>query len=478
MTPFFSAEYNSGGKMLRREFLKSSSLAAGATMVRANPLSALQTSVISGKLKSIRIKGVDSNFEREPLIRPFGFKGGFMSEIWQTATLMESESGHRKVGLCTQNVLWSDSAVFAAQSESGGNALMYALAEYALKRLKGQSFQHPIQLLDDTLGDVLEYGKKVTGNPGLRKTFALNALVGFDNAAWLIYAAEHGIDDFDALIPEKYKPALSHRNERVISAPSIAFTIPVAEIKQAADDGFFFIKIKLGQPGAQDEMLRLDMERLTQIHKTIGHYETSHTENGKLPYYFDMNGRYQNKETLMRLIDHSRKIGAFGQIAVLEEPFPEDLKIDVSDIPLRLAADEAAHTDEDALERIQMGYKSIALKAIAKTLSMTMKIAQVAHEHNIPCFCADLTVNPILQDWNKNIAARLSPLPGVKGGLMEANGHQNYKNWEKMKSYHPRAGAMWTTWKDGAFPLNDEFYRSGGGIFLPSGHYDALFGKA
>ena len=40
--------------------------------------------------RSLRIADVDSNFEREPLRRPFGFKGGYMSEIWQTAALAVS----------------------------------------------------------------------------------------------------------------------------------------------------------------------------------------------------------------------------------------------------------------------------------------------------------------------------------------------------------------------------------------------------
>ena len=55
-----------------------------------------------------------------------------------------------------------------------------------------------------------------------------------------------------------------------------------------------------------------------------------------------------------------------------------------------------------------MGYQAIALKAIAKTLSMTLKIAKVAHDHNVPCFCADLTVNPILVEWNRAVAAQKS----------------------------------------------------------------------
>ena len=172
--------------------------------------------------KKISIKRVDSNFEREPLIRPFGFKGGYMTEIWQTAALLESDSGIRKVGLCSQSVLWSDASVFAKHSESGGNALMYAMSEYALSLIKGQSFTDPLQLLEEILNPVYEYGKKITNNDNLRKTFALNALVGVDNAAWLLYAQENGITSFDEMIPEVYKEALSHHHKQVASIPLMA----------------------------------------------------------------------------------------------------------------------------------------------------------------------------------------------------------------------------------------------------------------
>ena len=124
-----------------------------------------------------------------------------------------------------------------------------------------------------------------------------------------------------------------------------------------------------------------------------------------------------------------------------------------------------------------MGYKAIALKAIAKTLSMTMNVARVAHENAVPCFCADLTVNPILVDWNKNMAARLAPFAGLGTGLLETNGHQNYKNWDKMVSYHPCAGADWTRTRNGVFNLSDDFYEKSGGIFLPSPHYESLFAQ-
>jgi len=422
----------------------------------------------------MKISKVNSNFEREPYIRPFGFKGGYCSEAWQTIALLESDSGLRGVGLCTQNTLWSDAAVFAAYSESGGNALMYALLEHGLQLVKDQSFLSPIDMLDAVWPRVYEYGKRITGNPHLRETFALNALVGLDNAAWLLYAAENKITSFDDLIPVTYKPALSHKHSKIASIPLMAYAIPLDEIKSAVKDGYFFMKIKIGSPGSPQEMLEWDKKRIEAIHKAIGHAETPYTKNGKIPYYFDANGRYPDKETLSSLLDFIKKIGAFEQIAIVEEPFPEEYEADVSDLGVRIASDESAHTDKDAFKRIQMGYGAIALKAIAKTLSMTLKIAKVAHEHHIPCFCADLTVNPILVEWNKNVAARLAPLPGLEIGLLETNGHQNYSNWDEMKKAHPFPNAVWATTHNGVFELDKHFYLHSGGIFKDLERYSLL----
>jgi L-alanine-DL-glutamate epimerase-like enolase superfamily enzyme len=430
-----------------------------------------------GKEKSIKIVGTNSNFEREPLIRPFGFKGGFLSEIWQTVAQLKSSSGHISTGLCSQSVLWSDAEIFSRFSESGGNAMMFAVTEFALSLLNGRQFTSPVKLLDDMLDEVFNYAKKISCNPELRKTFALNALVGVDHAVWLLYARENGLNTFDEMIPEEYRSVLSHRHKKVASIPLMAYSVPVREIKQAADDGFYFMKIKIGQPGTQDEMLEKDKARLTEIHQAIGNYRIEHTQSGKLPYYFDANGRYQKKETLLKLLDHAEKIGALEQIALIEEPFPEELEMDVSAIPVRLAADESAHTDKDALARIQMGYGAIALKPIAKTLSMTLKIAQIAAQENTPCFCADLTVNPILVDWNKNVAARLKPFPGLETGLLETNGHQNYKNWKTMESFHPFPEASWRKIHGGVFELDSTFYSQNGGIFNDSAHYSKLLGE-
>lgn len=428
--------------------------------------------------KKIKIKDVNCNFERERFIRPFGFKGGYLGEIWQTVTSIESSSGNMGLGLSSQSVLWSDARVFVAHSEAGGNTLMFALQEYALQLLKNSTFTDPIELLDDVLTDIHEYGKKITGRSDLRLTFTLNSLVGVDNAAWMLYARENSFSGFDEMVPEEYRPALSHRHQLLASIPLMTYGIPLEEIVSAVEEGYFFLKIKIGadpdKDGDLDKMLEWDKKRIEEIHKAIGEVNIKYTKEGKIPYYFDANGRYDNKERLERFLDHTQKIGAFGQIMIVEEPFPENFEEDVSDLGVRIAADESAHSDKDALKRIQMGYGAIALKPIAKTLSMSLKIAKVAQEADIPCFCADLTVNPILVDWNKNVAARLAPLPGMDIGVLETNGHQNYKRWEEMVGFHPCAGADWLKTTKGLFHLHDDFYANSGGIFEVSEHYKKL----
>ncbi len=429
-------------------------------------------------LEPFRIATVDSNFEREPLAQPFGFKGSAITQVWQSLAKLKTIDGISKVGLGVQSPLWSDSQVALEHSESGANALMYAMTERALQMIKGEQFNSPIVMVDHILEDVLAYGRKITGKDDLRTTFALNALVAVDNAAWLMYAAVNGVEQFDKLIPNQYQEGLSARHDQVVAIPALGYGTPMDKIKKLADDGFFIMKIKIGAPGVQRAMLEKDKAFLKAIHDTIGHYETAYSPNGKLPYYFDANGRYEHQDTLLRFLDYADEIGALDQIAVLEEPFGEKNQEDVSEITARgprVAADESAHTDKETIERIEQGYNAIAVKAVAKTMSMTIKIAQAAYERNVPCFCADLTVNPILVDWNKMVAARLPAFPGWNMGMQETNGWQNYRDWKEMVSYHPMSRADWIKPQKGVYHTGEKFFAENGGIFAPSQHYNDLF---
>jgi L-alanine-DL-glutamate epimerase-like enolase superfamily enzyme len=376
----------------------------------------------------------------------------------------------------TQCVAWSDIDVFLAHTEAGGNMLLHMSLEFALQRIKGMSFTTPIDLQEAILDEVYAYGQEITGRRNLRLTFSLSSMVALDNAAWKIYAAANNLKIFDDIIPEKYKEAFAYRHDKVAAIPLMAYNIPLAEIEKSIKDGYFFMKIKIGRPGSQDEMLQGDMTRIESIHKLIGHWETPYTENGKIPYYFDANGRYEKKETLEKLLDHCRKIGMLDQIAIIEEPFPEEADIYVGDLGARIAADESAHSADDVKERIEMGYGAIALKSGAKTFSMTLKMAQAAYEKNIPCFLADLTCTPTIVDWNKNVAARLAPLPGLKNmGLLESNGHQNYRNWDDLISYHPFPTGSWIHPQGGIYHLDSDFYEKSGGSLASSDHYMRLF---
>ena len=57
----------------RRTFIKTTGAAAALNLIKS-PLMA--TPALHKSPKQVTIANVDSNFEREPLIRPFGFKGG------------------------------------------------------------------------------------------------------------------------------------------------------------------------------------------------------------------------------------------------------------------------------------------------------------------------------------------------------------------------------------------------------------------
>jgi L-alanine-DL-glutamate epimerase-like enolase superfamily enzyme len=457
--------------MNRRDFVKS----AGALALMGNlPLGAFAR---EPNLKTIRVSRTDSDFEREKLVRPFGFKGGYLTELWQTVASLESDSGKSGIGLATQSVLYADADLFAAHSEAGGNALSYALTEKALQLVKQTPFTTPIDLLGQIMPEVVRTGRRLTGKADLNPIFVYIALVSLDNAAWLLYARENNFTSFDAMVPAPYKKALSARNKKIAIMYQVPYGMPLEDLKNAARDGYFVFKIKTGEPGTQAEMLQKDINRLTLIHQTLKDVRTSQTASGKLVYTLDPNARYEKKETFMRYLDHAKKIGALDQILFVEEPLPGHNEEHVADVGIPVAADESVHDEASAARRLEQGYGALVLKGIAKTLSFSMKVAKLAQERNIPCLCADLTVNPILVDWHKNLAARLAPFPGIGMGLMETNGDMNYRNWNTMMGYNPAGGASWNKRTQGVFELSDEFYQTSAGIFQPSPHYTQMFNK-
>lgn len=426
-------------------------------------------------MKTIRVVNTGAEFEREKLNGPFGFKGAYLSELWQAVSKLKAASGESAIGVATQSILYADADLFVNNTEPGGNALMFVLVNEALKLVKETPFQHPVELMEKIMPALQETAKRVTGKEDLNLNFIYNAMVSIDNAAWLLYAKENGITSFDDMVLAPYRAALQHHNKQIAIMYQVPYDMPMSHLVNAMKEGYFVIKIKTGFPGSQEVMLARDMERLTQIHQTLKDYRTPHTANGKLIYTMDANGRYETKSLLLKYLDHAKQIGALDQVLLYEEPFVGSNEEEVGDLGIRIAADESVHIVTDAEKRIAQGYSALVLKGIAKTLSQSMKIAAFAQKFNIPCLCADLTVNPVLVEWHKNLAARIAPFPGIGMGLMETNGDLNYENWEKMTAYQKLAGASWMQRKNGVFELNQDFYNTSGGIYEVPRHYEEMF---
>ena len=232
-------------------------------------------------MKGLSIDTTASTFEIEPLCQPYGFKGGQTTRLWQILVKLQDTSGNNSIGLGVQNPLWSDASVSANWSEKGGNEIMYKLTEEALRLIKGKTYESPVHMIDSILDEIHDYGVHLTQNKNLLKTFALNALVAVDNAAWLLYAKQNKITSIDTLIPEVYRAGLSHKNDKVASIPSISYLTSETELEDLARDGYFFLKIKIGAPGTQEEMLKKDMERMSFVHKKLGSLKTKNSDSGK-----------------------------------------------------------------------------------------------------------------------------------------------------------------------------------------------------
>jgi L-alanine-DL-glutamate epimerase-like enolase superfamily enzyme len=285
-------------------------------------------------------------------------------------------------------------------------------------------------------------------------------------AAWQLYARLEGLSDFDEIYRGHGKA------EKMANVPLITYGTPVCDVVKMAKDGVCLFKIKLGSnpdnDNNLDKMLAWDKTRALEIHNVLKNIKTPYTESGNIVYYFDANGRYDTKERLCDLISFMDKEGILERTVLFEEPFAPENEIYIGDLPVCFAADESAHSLNDVKRRIELGFKAITLKPIAKTPSVTIEMANCAYESGVQCFCADLTVNPLMVEWNKNFAARLKTIKGMKIAIVESNGAQNYKNWEAMKSYVPRKS---TETDATVYTLDQAFYENAGGLFEIPEHY-------
>jgi L-alanine-DL-glutamate epimerase-like enolase superfamily enzyme len=413
----------------------------------------------------MKITSVDLDIQREPFARPFAFKGSAFHEKWNMVVRLCDDMGTEACGIGGLAVLWSDPNVFSTHTESGGNALQVATLEKALQASLAVDWESPPDLLAAVRDTAEQFARLVTGRgPDLQPTFVLNALVALDNAAWVLWARRHGMDRFDDWVPPAAASALGHRQPRVALTPAVGYNMPDAQIAELLDAGAAILKVKLGHPGDPAEMAAGDCRSLRRLAPLLRGAHTPWTQSGRVGLYLDANGRYQSKSTLRAVLDEADRQDLLDRIVVLEEPFAAHMEETVDDLGVLVAADESLHDPADVALRCQAGYGAIAVKPAGKTLSVAFDMLAAAAAQDMIAFVADNACVPVLVEWNKNIAARLPAFPGVRGGMMESNGPENYGRWPQMLAEHSRAGAPWLAARDGVYELGEEYYVAGGGI--------------
>ncbi len=140
----------------------------------------------------------------------------------------------------------------------------------------------------------------------------------------------------------------------------MTYGLPIEDVVRATQDGYFLIKVKLGSPAAtQAEMIEKDIARFTAIHTALAGARTTQTPDGKIRYDLDPNQRYEKKETLLRLLDAAKQIGALEQVSFLEEPFADENDADLHDVPVPIVADESVTQVGDATRRSPAGLRRL-----------------------------------------------------------------------------------------------------------------------
>jgi L-alanine-DL-glutamate epimerase-like enolase superfamily enzyme len=358
--------------------------------------------------------------------------------------------------------------VFLAHSECGGNALMAAVTEFGIQCARRVMFRTPLDLQDSILTEVHEYACAVTRRPDLNPAFTLNALVAVDHAAWVLFARERGLANFDDFVAAGCGSRLPARHSSVGCIPLLSYHTTRAEMLRLAAAGHFMFKINIGARGGPAEMLAADKQRLALIHEAIGETETPHTADGRIRYYLDANGRYKSRAQIEELLAFADSRGFLGQIALFEEPFAEPRSESLAGLPVIFTADESLRSVKDLPGILESGFRAVTVKPAGKGLSATLRMIAEAMRLGAIVLVSDSSCTPLMLDWNKNVAARLPALPGMKFGLMEMNGNQHYAQWDRLLAQHPAAGHSWLKPERGIFRLPAQFYKQGGGIFASS----------
>ncbi|MBP5238693.1 MAG: L-alanine-DL-glutamate epimerase, partial [Clostridia bacterium] len=113
-------------------------------------------------MRSVTVERTAVTLVREPLVRPFGFKGMQINELWQTVVKVSS-GAYAAVCPSTQSVLWADADVFSMYTQDESNMLMHRTTCRALELINGRTFEGPDRLIKSLIPELREYADTITG---------------------------------------------------------------------------------------------------------------------------------------------------------------------------------------------------------------------------------------------------------------------------------------------------------------------------
>lgn len=380
---------------------------------------------------------------REPLIGPFAFKAHEINELWQVIVGLPDGAGGIDWGLGAQSPVWGDPMVVDVAGIDGANMMMAAITGHAARVAADLPEDlDPVEVQARLMPEVLLLAREMT-NESIAESFVMNALVPIDQAMWQRWARRHEIRDFAELIPPSVRPYLPVDPATAPPAAEIPLVSPTTgaeEIGELLARGLPLLKIRIGADPNRDTdpsaMLDFDANRVIEVAAMVGRAEQAGATGVRL--YLDANGRYPDKATLLTLLDRIDDAGALHRIALVEEPLPVANDEHLGDLPVPIGADESAFDTASVERRAATGYSVIAVKPSAKTLTRSFAMIEAAGRAGMNCLVADLTAPPLLVAWNREVASRLTPLPGLERATFESNGPQNYLHWADLSARLPQ----------------------------------------
>ncbi|MFQ9681522.1 MAG: hypothetical protein ACLRZH_16775 [Ruthenibacterium lactatiformans] len=255
-----------------------------------------------------------------------------------------------------------------------------------------------------------------------------------DFALWQLWNAKRGNGTFDALCAS-FCPELTNREKELGSIPLITYHTPEDELHALLEDGAFLLKVKIGSDpeknGDPEAMLAWDIGRLRTVHTAAAGFTTPYTECGRPVYYLGqrpLSGQGISA-ALSGCCGQDGRAGAHraaGGAVCGDRPEP------VHGLPVRVAGDECPQRTGRCLpdpgirlfgHRLQTHCKN-AVRHAGDGARGAEKRRGVLLRGPDGAACA--------LDWNMSLAARLPRVPGLRVGVVESNGPQNYTDWRRL----------------------------------------------